>query len=55
MKYLKFGNSGVEVSALCLGAMTFYERNDEETSIGIVRKAVDMGINFIDTADSYGR
>jgi len=55
MKYVKFGNSGVEVSALCLGAMTFYERNDEETSIGIVRKAVDMGINFIDTADSYGR
>lgn len=55
MKYVKFGNAGVEVSAMCLGAMTFYERNDEETSIGIVRRAHEVGVNFIDTADSYGR
>lgn len=55
MKYVKFGNAGVEVSALCLGAMTFYERCDEDTAIGIVRKAYDVGVNFIDTADSYGR
>lgn len=55
MKYVKFGNAGVEVSALCLGAMTFYERCDERTAIGIVRKAFDNGINFIDTADGYGR
>ena len=55
MKYLKFGNAGVEVSALCLGAMTFYERCDEQTAIGIVRKAYDLGVNFIDTADAYGR
>ncbi len=55
MKYVKFGNAGVQVSSLCLGAMTFYERCDEQTSIGIVRKAFDQGINFIDTADAYGR
>lgn len=55
MKYIKFGNAGVEVSALCLGAMTFYEQCDEDTAIGIVRKAYDVGVNFIDTADSYGR
>ncbi|MDI9587256.1 MAG: aldo/keto reductase [Acidobacteriota bacterium] len=55
MKYVKFGNAGVQVSALCLGAMTFYERCDEKTSIDIIRKAFDKGINFIDTADAYGR
>ncbi len=55
MKYRKFGNAGVELSSLCLGAMTFYERCDEQTSIDIVRKAFDKGINFIDTADAYGR
>jgi aryl-alcohol dehydrogenase-like predicted oxidoreductase len=55
MKYVKFGNAGVELSVLCLGAMTFYERCDEATSIGVVRKAFDQGINFIDTADAYGR
>ncbi len=54
MKYVKFGNAGVQVSALCLGAMTFYERNDEQTSVDIVRRAFDRGVNFIDTADSYG-
>jgi len=55
VKYVKFGNAGIEVSAICLGAMTFYERCDEQTSIGIVRKAYDKGVNFIDTADAYGR
>jgi len=55
MNYVKFGNAGVEVSALCLGAMTFYQRCDEKTAIDIVRKAYDQGINFIDTADAYGR
>lgn len=55
MKYVKFGNAGVQVSAVCLGAMTFYERCDEQTSIDVVRRAFDMGVNFIDTADAYGR
>ncbi len=54
MKYVKFGNAGVEVSALSLGAMTFYERCDERTSIDIVRKAHGLGINLVDTADAYG-
>ncbi len=55
MQYVKYGNAGIQVSRLCLGAMTFYEKCDEATSIGIVRKAFDQGINFIDTADAYGR
>jgi aryl-alcohol dehydrogenase-like predicted oxidoreductase len=54
MRYVKFGNAGVEVSAVCLGAMTFYERNEESVAIGMVRRAYDLGVNFIDTADSYG-
>jgi 1-deoxyxylulose-5-phosphate synthase len=54
MRYVKFGNAGVEVSAVCLGAMTFYERNEESVAIDMVRRAYDLGVNFIDTADSYG-
>lgn len=59
------GTSGVKVSPLCLGAMTFGEADensfmhkvsaDETTSFDIMNKAVDAGVNFIDTADVYGQ
>lgn len=53
MEYVKFGNAGVRVSRLCLGAMTFPETCDRQTSIDIVHEALDNGINFIDTANYY--
>ena len=55
MTYRQLGRSGVRVSRLCLGAMGFGAGADEATSIEIVRHALDAGINFIDTADVYGR
>ncbi|MBC7978507.1 MAG: aldo/keto reductase [Myxococcales bacterium] len=64
MKYKNLGSSGVKVSSLCLGAMTFGEADeksfmykagsDEETSHAVLDRAVAAGINFIDTADVYG-
>jgi aryl-alcohol dehydrogenase-like predicted oxidoreductase len=61
MDYVKLGRTGTDVSRLCLGCMTFGvpERGthpwtlDEEKSRPIVRRAVDLGINFFDTANSY--
>ena len=50
----RLGNSGLEVSSLCLGAMMFGDRADEAESGRIVALARDAGINFIDTADAYG-
>jgi hypothetical protein len=49
------GRTGVSVSPLCLGAMTFgaWGNNDKQASMGIIRRALDAGINFIDTADVY--
>jgi aryl-alcohol dehydrogenase-like predicted oxidoreductase len=55
MEYIKYGNAGIEVSRICLGAMTIYERLPESEAIGLVHECLDGGINFIDTADSYGR
>src|SRR4051812_21119600 len=64
MEYRKLGDSGVKVSALCLGAMTFGEPSegsfmhgvatDDKTSFGIMDRAVAAGVNFIDVADVYG-
>ena len=55
MEYRSLGRTGVMVSPLCLGTMNFGGATDEETSIAIIHKAIDAGINFIDTADVYGR
>jgi len=65
MKYRKLGASGVKVSELCLGAMTFGEADeksfmhkvgaDEKTSFDILNRALDLGVNFVDTADVYGQ
>jgi len=55
MEYRTLGASGVQVSALCLGCMNFGERTDESQSIRIIHEAMEAGINFIDTANVYGR
>ncbi|GII60184.1 aldo/keto reductase [Sphaerisporangium krabiense] len=55
MEYRPFGRTGLKVSPLCLGAMMFgrWGGNDHESSSAIMRRALDAGINFIDTADVY--
>ena len=55
MDYRTLGTTGVQVSRLCLGAMMFgaWGNPDHDDSIRIIHRAVDAGINFIDTADMY--
>jgi aryl-alcohol dehydrogenase-like predicted oxidoreductase len=55
--YRKLGATGVSVSPLCLGAMMFgaWGNTDHDDSIAIIHRALDAGINFIDTADVYSR
>ena len=55
MKYRPLGATGVQVSALCLGTMMFGEwgNPDHDDSIRIIHRALDEGINFVDTADVY--
>ena len=53
MKYVKIGGSGLKVSELCLGTMVFGSAADENESINIIARAMDDGINFIDTANGY--
>jgi aryl-alcohol dehydrogenase-like predicted oxidoreductase len=65
MEYRTLGNSGLKVPVLCLGAMTFGEADeksmmhkvscDEKTSFAIMSRALERGVNFIDTADVYGQ
>ena len=53
MYYNNIKGSGLNVSKLCLGTMTFGGQTDEETSLRIMDFAVDNGVNFFDTADIY--
>jgi aryl-alcohol dehydrogenase-like predicted oxidoreductase len=53
MRHVKFGRTGLRVSALCLGTMTFGLQCEEETSRSILDRAAEGGINFLDTADVY--
>jgi len=53
MEFRTLGRSGVKVSPLCLGAMNFGGPTAEEESIQIINRALDGGINFIDTANVY--
>src|ERR1700724_2561926 len=61
MEYTKLGNSGVDVSRICLGCMGFGDAErgvhkwvlNEENSRPIIKKALDLGINFFDTANVY--
>ena len=55
MEYRKLGNSGLKVSEIGLGANNFGWRADESASIAVMNQAIDLGINFIDTADMYDR
>src|SRR5829696_8894834 len=57
MEYRALGRTGVSVSPLCLGAMMFgaWGNPDHDESIRIIHRALDAGINFIDTADVYSR
>ncbi|WP_345778387.1 aldo/keto reductase [Haloprofundus salinisoli] len=60
MEYTKLGTTGLEVSRLCLGCMNFgsgeeWMMNDEEASIELIHRALDLGINFLDTANVYSR
>ena len=57
MDYRNLGATGVRVSSLCLGAMMFggWGNPDHDHSIRIIHRALDAGINFIDTADVYSR
>jgi aryl-alcohol dehydrogenase-like predicted oxidoreductase len=57
IEYRDLGKTGVKVSPLCLGAMMFgaWGNTDREDSIRIIHRALDAGINFIDTADVYSR
>lgn len=53
MEAVRFGSTGLRVSRLCLGTMTFGLQCDESTSMTILDRAAEGGINFIDTADAY--
>lgn len=53
MRYKRLGNSGLKVSAIGLGGNTFGRRVDEAGTAKIIHHALDLGINFIDTADVY--
>ncbi|MCZ6677909.1 MAG: aldo/keto reductase [Candidatus Poribacteria bacterium] len=55
MEYRSLGSSGVQVSQMCLGAMMFGEPTNEADSIEIIERALDAGINFIDTANVYNQ
>lgn len=54
MQYTHLGRAGLIVSRLCLGTMNFGVNADEATSFAIMDRALELGINFFDTADRYG-
>jgi len=53
MKYNKLGNTGIDVSVICLGTMTFGEQNTEAEAHEQLDFAVENGVNFVDTAELY--
>ena len=54
MDYTSLGRTGLKVSRFCLGTMNFGPQTTEEDSFAIMDKALDLGINFFDTANVYG-
>jgi aryl-alcohol dehydrogenase (NADP+) len=55
MEYRRLGNSGLKVSPICLGTMLFGDRTSDAVAARITASALDAGVNFIDTADSYAK
>src|SRR5918998_6330558 len=55
MEYRSLGRTGAKVSPLCLGCMMFGGKTDESPSWDIIDRAIDAGINFLDTANVYSR
>ncbi len=55
MEYRNLGRTGMKVSILCLGCMMFGGRTLEDDSMDIIDRAIDRGINFLDTANVYSR
>ena len=61
MEYINLGRSGLKISRLCLGTMTYGSSQwrkwvlDEEQSRPFIRRALELGVNFFDTADMYSR
>ena len=55
MEYRSLGRTGVQVSVLCLGCMMFGGKTSPEDSYAIIDRAIDAGINFLDTANVYSR
>ena len=59
MNYTNLGNTGLKVSRICLGCMTFGDKKwrewviEEEDSRTVIKQALDLGINFYDTANMY--
>lgn len=55
MEYRRLGTTGLEVSRICLGTNNFGGQLDDKTSAAIITKAMDLGVNVIDTANMYTR
>ena len=55
MQYTELGRTGLRVSRLCLGTMNFGIQTSEKDSYAIMDRALELGINFFDTADRYGK
>jgi aryl-alcohol dehydrogenase-like predicted oxidoreductase len=55
LEYRNLGRTGVQVSALCLGGMLFGGPTDEAEALKIIDRALDVGLNFLDTANIYNR
>lgn len=57
MQMRRLGNSDLQISALgfgCMGMSEFYGKRDDEESVAVLNTALDLGVNFFDTADMYG-
>lgn len=55
MDYVRFGRSGLKVARVCMGTMTFGREADERTSFRLLDRYLELGGNFLDTADVYSR
>ena len=53
MEHARLGRTGLQVSRLCLGTMTFGLQSDESTAVAILDRAADGGIDFLDSSDAY--